>query len=177
MKREDLRKIEGITDAQIDEVMKLHQTDAEAWKTEKKTLEATIKSKDDNITELSDKVKSFDGVDVEGLKKQAKDLETKYQAELAEAKKEGLIDLALSKSGARNEKMLRALIDTGKVEVKDGALTGLDDQITQIKKDNGFLFEVEKEEVKLGGEHQGGTPGSKPEGVLSIYDAVSEYYK
>lgn len=177
MKREDLRKIEGITDAIVDAVMDLHQTDAEAWKAEKKSLEATVKSKEDNIAELNDKVKSFDGVDVEGLKKQAKVLEDKYKYELAKAKKDGLIDLALSKAGAKNEKMLRALIDMEKVSVKDGALEGLKDQIETIKKDNGFLFEPEKKEVNLGGEHQGGTPGSKPEGVLSIYDAVNEYYK
>ncbi|MDO4467461.1 MAG: hypothetical protein Q4C49_10740 [Bacillota bacterium] len=39
MKREDLKKIEGITDAQIDAIMGLHQTDAESWKAEKKTLD------------------------------------------------------------------------------------------------------------------------------------------
>lgn len=177
MKREDLKKIEGITDAQIDAIMNLHQADAEAWKAEKKSLEATVKSKEDNIAELNDKVKSFDGVDVEGLKKQAKDLETKYKDELAKAKKDGLIDLALSKAGAKNEKMLRALIDLDKVSVKDGALDGLNDQIESIKKDNGFLFEPDSVDVELGGEHHGRTPRHESDGVLSIYDAVNDYYK
>lgn len=175
MKREDLKKIEGITDAIVDAVMKLHQTDAEAWKAEKKSLEATVKSKEDNISELNEKVKSFDGVDVEGLKKQANDLEAKYKDELAKAKKDGLIDLALSKAGAKNEKMLRALIDLDKVTVKDGALEGLNDQIDSIKKDNGFLFEPDKEEVRLGGNHDGGKPDSNQ--VQDIFSAVNDYYK
>lgn len=176
MKREDLKKIEGITDAQIDAIMNLHQTDAEAWKAEKKTLEATVKSKDDNITELSEKVKGFDGVDVEGLKNQAKDLEKKYKAELEKAKKDGLIDLALSKAGAKNEKMLRALIDMEKVSVKDGALEGLNDQIESIKKENDFLFAETKQDVNLGGNHDnGGSP--KDDQVTDIFGAVAEFYK
>lgn len=169
MKREDLRKIEGITDAQVDAIMKLHQTDAEAWKTEKKTLE-------DSVTNLTNTVKSFEGVDVKALQKSVSDWETKYNQDIAKAQMEGLVNVALSKAGAKNEKMLRALIDMEKVSVKDGNLNGLDDQIAQIKKDNDFLFEPIKKDVNLGGEHGGGShlDDDKP---MDIYSAVSSYYE
>ena len=46
-----------------------------------------IKAKDAKITELSDTVKKFDGVDVAKLQQDVKDWEKKYQDDLTSAKK------------------------------------------------------------------------------------------
>lgn len=170
MKREDLKKIEGITDAIVDAVMKLHQTDAEAWKAEKTTLTNEAKTKDDKIKELNDSIKSFDGVDVKALQKSVDDWEKKYNTDMANAKKASAIDIALSKAGAKNEKMLRALIDMEKVTIKDGVLAGLDDQIEAIKKDNGFLFGTDTD-VNLGGNHDGNGPSKEEEEAKAIAEA------
>lgn len=60
---------------------------------------------------------------------------------LSGAERSHAIDMALTKSGARSAKALRALLDDDKIEYKDGALTGLDEQIAGVKKEHGYLFE------------------------------------
>lgn len=51
------------------------------------------------------------------------------------------IDLALAKSGAKNAKAVKALLDENKLAFKDGSVEGLDEQLAQIKADNDYLFE------------------------------------
>lgn len=143
-----------------------------------------LQDKDSKIKELTDQVKGFDGVDVKGLQTQVKDWETKYNADMAQAKIDSAVALALAKSGTKSEKALRGLLDMSAVKLdKDGNLTGLDDQLATIKKENDFLFEPVtppggkggKADVELGGNHDGGS-GGKSQEPMSIYDAVNAYY-
>ena len=135
-----------------------------------------IKGKDTKIGELTEKVKKFDGVDVVKLQQDVKDWEKKYQDDLAATKKEAAIKLAITSAKPRNEKALMALLDTDIVKLNDdGTVTGLKEQLENIKKDNGFLFEEEKketEDVNLGGNHK-----KQAQVVETTWDsALSEYY-
>jgi hypothetical protein len=56
-------------------------------------------------------------------------------------------------SGAKNTKALRALLDMEKIKYENDTLSGLDEQIEAIKKDNDFLFETAQN--KSGGMRQG----------------------
>jgi hypothetical protein len=74
------------------------------------------------------------------LKTQKADKE-KYEADIATAKKNNGIDLALVKAGARNAKAVRALLDLDKITLSDkGEVVGISDQLEAIKKDNDYLF-------------------------------------
>ncbi|MFA6333913.1 MAG: phage scaffolding protein, partial [Methanoregula sp.] len=42
--------------------------------------------------------------------------------------------------GAKNMKAVKAIIDLEKVQAKDGAITGLDEQIVELKKSDAYLF-------------------------------------
>lgn len=136
-----------------------------------------LKEKDTKITELTGQVQKFDGVDVDKFKQDIKDWEVKYQNDIAEEKKNSAIKLAVALSKPKNEKALMALLDTDIIKVDNkGNVTGLKEQLENIKKDNDFLFEsVEPKpiQVKLNDDHQ----NKKIENdTVSLSDAVSEHY-
>ncbi len=171
MKREDLQKIEGITKEQIDSIMNLHQIDVTDWNKKIQDKDTEIKTKDTKITELSDTVKKFDGVDVAKLQQDVKDWEKKYQDDLTSAKKEAAIKLAIAEAKPKSEKALMAFLDTDIVKLNDdGTVTGLKEQLDNIKKDNGFLFEEDDpQNVNLGGNHN-----NKPETKESTWESALE---
>lgn len=177
MKREDLQKIEGLSKEQIDSIMNLHKVDAEQYKKDIEAKDTEISARDTKISDLSNTVKQFDGVDVSKLQQEVKDWEAKYHDDLTAAKKDSAIKLAIASSKAKSEKALMAFIDTDIVKVnEDGTVTGLKEQLENIKKENGFLFNDEKPEtpkdVDLGGGHED-KPAVKE---VSMEDAIGEYY-
>ncbi len=176
MKREDLQKIEGLTKEQIESIMNLHKIDAEQHKKDLEAKDTQIRTKEAKITELSDAVKKFDGVDVSKLQEQVSNWEKKYGEDMAAAKKDAAVRLAIAKAHPRNEKALMALLDLDIVKVNDdGSLIGLNEQMETIKKENDYLFEPEKQEpetVKLDGKHGSGAP----EGEITWGSAIDEYY-
>lgn len=171
MKREDLQKIEGITKEQIDSIMNLHQIDVTDWNKKIQDKDIEIKTKDTKITELSDTVKKFDGVDVAKLQQDVKDWEKKYQDDLTSAKKEAAIKLAIVEAKPKSEKALMAFLDTDIIKLNDdGTVTGLKEQLDNIRKDNGFLFEEDDpQNVNLGGNHN-----NKPETKESTWESALE---
>ncbi len=77
----------------------------------------------------------------ESLLAQQKTESENFKKELAEVKRGFAIESALEKAGSRNTKSVRALLDDSKIILgEDGKLVGLTEQLTQIKKDNSFLF-------------------------------------
>lgn len=143
----------------------------------KAKYEADLQAKDTRISELTEQVKDFDGVDVKKLQKDVADWQTKYDNDIKEAKLNSKIQLAVAKSGARSEKALMGMLDRDKITVDDkGEIKGLDEQIEALKKEDAFLFETEppkKKDVNLGGGHV--TPAPKNE-VTTLADAVADYY-
>lgn len=136
-----------------------------------------IKGKDNKIGELTDKMKEFDGVDVQKFRDDIEEWKTKYAEGIAQEKKNAAIKLAVALSKPKNEKALMALLDTDIIKVDDkGNVTGLKEQLENIKKDNDFLFESEEVppvQVKLGDDHQ----NKKIEkDTVSLSEAVSEHY-
>lgn len=56
------------------------------------------------------------------------------------------IDTALTAAGAKNVKAVKPFIDTTKIKLgEDGKLTGLDEQLKEVQKTEGYLF-VEKQQ-------------------------------
>lgn len=138
--------------------------------------------KDKRIQELADKIKNFEGVDVKQLQDDVENWKIKYNQDLESARLDSAIQLAIAKSGTLSEKALMGLLDKDKIKFdKDGKLTGLDEQIEAIKKEDSFLFKAaepnkpkEGDDVVLDGDH-GGSP--KPEAPTTLAAAISEHYK
>ena len=138
--------------------------------------------KDKRIQELADTIKNFEGVDVKQLQTDVENWKIKYNQDLESARLDSAIQLAIAKSGTLSEKALMGLLDKDKIKFdKDGKLTGLDEQLEAIKKEDSFLFKAAEpnepkkgNDVVLDGDH-GGNP--KPEAPTTLAGAISEYYK
>jgi len=103
-----------------------------------------LKTANDTIADLQGKVKAFDGVDVEKLKSDVKDAQTKYDTDIGALKKSSAINLALVGAKARDVKAVLPFVNMDAVTVDGDKVLGLDEQVQNLKKDKTFLFEEEK---------------------------------
>ena len=128
------------------------------------------KLKDENKS-LKSEIEESKKVDIEAIKKEQFDLgKEEGTKELETFKKSIALKDALKSTKAKDINLLSKMIDNEKInyEEKDGRfeITGLDDQITEIKKSHDYLFEVEKaqeptQRVNVGDGHTT-TPTNQP---------------
>ena len=140
------------------------------------------KLKDENKS-LKSEIEESKKVDIEAIKKEQFDLgKEEGTKELETFKKSIALKDALKSTKAKDINLLSKLIDNEKInyEEKDGRfeITGLDDQITEIKKSHDYLFEVEKaqeptQRVNVGDGHTT-TPTNQPNTLVS---ALRDKYK
>lgn len=143
MTREDVKKIlPEISDEQLGGIMKLHGDDITSYKTKIETLEGDIKVKDGVISQKNTRISELEDVDIEKLKEaEFKRGKAEGTAELEKYKFDNALDAELTKSGAKNAKVLRSLLKLDDIKLDGETFTGLSEQLEQIKTDNGYLFE------------------------------------
>jgi hypothetical protein len=107
-----------------------------------KDYKAQVTDRDTQIATLSKSVKGN-----EELTKQIADLQAQntkatqdYEAQLHARDLEYGINTELLKANVKNAKAVKALLDSSKISVKDGTVTGLSEQIEAIKKSDSYLF-------------------------------------
>ena len=105
-----------------------------------------LKTANGTIRNLQDQVKKFDGVDVEGLKNAASELETKYKAQLTAMQKETALKLALS-GKAHDPGDIIKLLDLSKIDLDDSGnlKTGIDDLVKPFRESKPYLFIEDKD--------------------------------
>ena len=150
----ELLKTKGLTDEQINAVIsgmkenKIYlsseeniDTRYEKLKDKKKEIEEQLKTANTTIANL----KQYEA-DNEKLKEDIASFETKkaeYEKRLAEKDFNYALEDALKSYKSKNNKLVKALLDTEKIKVVDGKVIGLDEQLKAIKEENAFLFEKE----------------------------------
>lgn len=154
MKTETLQGI-GLNDEQIRSVMAEFGNEINPLKQSKATAEQERDSLKTQLNEVNGQLKEAQKKAEKGsdLQNQLKDLQKQFDESKANAdkqlqatKKDYEISAALSQAGAKNEKAVKALLDTEKVNFDDnGKLIGLSEQLEVVKKDNDFLFAETKE--------------------------------
>lgn len=118
-----------------------------------------------SLKALGEKIKKFDGVDVEKLKGDVATWEDKYNKDIASVRKEAALDMAIMQAKGRNPKAIKALLDMDGITVdEDGALKGLD--LEALKKSDGYLFEAEEMQFTGPGFIKGGD-GNAAESINS----------
>ena len=163
MKKEDLMKIEGMTD---DLATKIAEVSAEELKgyipktrfdevnEAKKNAEALVKERDKQLED----VKKSTG-DNEELKKQIEQLQesnkaakAEYEENIKRVQKENIDTLLLTEQGAKNVKAVIALLDAvdGKLEGDDYKAARLA-QIQALQKSESYLFNIKNSEPKASG--------------------------
>lgn len=149
----------GLEKDVIDKIMAENGKDIEAEKAKIKVETEKLAKANETIKALQETVKKFDGVDVEKLKQDLADAETKYNAELSAIKLNNALEMALIKSKAKNTKAVKALLNTEDIKLDGDKLLGFEEQLAKLKADNAFLFEEEKAgdttvKVNSGADHQ-----------------------
>ena len=172
MKREDLQKIEGLTDDQINSIMNLHKDDSNAWTTKFNDQNTQIKT----LTADLDKYKA---VDIEDLKNAKASYEAEKQKliddhtkEINDMKFNSALELAVTGTKTVDPIALKAHLDISKLKYNEETkgIDGLDEQITTIKETHGYLFTSKP----TGGSH-GNLGGGNTD--VSLGGALAENYK
>jgi hypothetical protein len=161
MKTEDL-KAQGFTDEQIKYIMAENGKDIEAEKAKIKVETEKLTKANETIKSLQETVKKFDGVDVEQLKKDLADAETKYTAELSATKLNYALEARLAKEGAVNSKAVKALLDISKISLDGDNLIGIDEQLKVLKEKEKWAFTQPTPDVPGVGGNPPPTPQNKP---------------
>lgn len=140
MKLEELTAL-GMTEENAKKVLELNiaEVNAEAAKTAE--TEGKLAASASTIADMTAKVKAFDGVDVTKLQSDISDWEAKYSADLAAVKTESAIDMALVKAGAKDNSLVKTLLDKTVIKLDEkGGLLGFAEQLSGIQKDKTYLF-------------------------------------
>ena len=103
MKREDLKAIDGLTEEQINAVMRLHGLDAAAH-------QATVQGLQAQLATAQQGLAAFDGVDVNDLRSQITNLTNQLSQQAAEFAFNGVLRAAAHEAGALDENDAIALL-------------------------------------------------------------------
>ena len=101
----------------------------------KKIAEYEKKATEDGKEKGKTDEKTYNDTDIENIKKE-------YEDKINNLKFSSALDLEIQKSGAKSAKALKALLDMDKIGFEDGSLTGFDEQLEAVKKENGYLFDL-----------------------------------
>lgn len=174
MKKEDLIE-KGLLEEQAKAVLELYNTSIKEYvakvdydnaNSEIATLNEVIKERDTQLKQLKDSAG-----DNEELKKQIEKLqadndatEKKYKAEVEQLKINSAIEMALTKSGARTIKAVKAMLNMDNIKFdKDGNITGLDEQIKGLVEGEDTKYLFNDEQIKGAHKVEPGTGGEDGE--------------
>lgn len=143
-----------ITKSKFNEVNEAKKLADKALEEANKTLEDLKKN-----ANLTDEYKK----QIEDLKTANSKAQDDFKAQLKQIKLDTAIDSALTSAKAKNNKAVRALLDSSKIVLgDDGTVSGIKEQLEAIAKENDFLFEssTDGDNPRFGGDaHRGGGAG------------------
>lgn len=164
MKREFLKELE-LTDEAIDKIMAENGKDIEGFKSKVSTLETERDGLKTQLDEANTQIEGFKELDVDGIKAAADEWKQKAeQAEqdsakqLAELKFNHALESKLAGTKAKDATIVAGLLDRDALKLTEDGILGLDEQLSKIKEEKGFLFESDDKDPKL--VIGGGTGGS-----------------
>lgn len=145
MKREDITKVfEGATDEQIKALLDINSADIGSAK---KKLEVERDNYKSQLETAQNALKEFDGVDVKDLQGKIETLtndlktqEAEYQNKIAEMEFNSVLDGAISKSGAKNAKAVKALLDLDSLKASKNQSDDIAKALETVKSENDFMF-------------------------------------
>lgn len=153
----DFLKEQGLSDEQIESVMKEHGKTLNDTKTKADKvdgLESQIADLTGQIQDRDTQLEDLKKVDAKALQKTIDDLQesnknkdTEYQDKLDKQAKDFAIDNYLRDQKARNPKAVKALLDLESISFKNNKLTGIDEQVTPLRESEDYLFDTDKPPV------------------------------
>lgn len=156
MKREDLRAIEGLTEEQINEIMRLHGQDAAAH-------QATVQGLQAQLTTAQQGLAAFEGVDVNDLRSQITNLTNQLTQQAAEFAFTGVLRAAAHEAGALDEEDAITLLPN-RATLRDSKNQAEDvkNAFAALKTHKPYLFQQGSPAPQDGGTDP--QPGNEPQG-------------
>lgn len=181
MKREFLKDL-GLTDESIDKVMAEYGKDVQGVNSklataeqERDSLKSQVNDRDNQIKSLGEKVGNSEDQSktIEQLQADIKAHDEEAANNLLKVQKDNAVTNYLKDSGVREVKSVLPFIDsdTIKYDSDKGDLTGLKEQVENIKADHDYLFQPSNDDNKAGIK---ATVGGDPKGAPSAGDAFAK---
>ena len=159
----DLEMEEGAKKILIKSILDENGNDLNNEKAKTEGVKNDLKVKNTLIEELNAKIKEAGSVDIEEIKKQAKEEGfAEGSKEVEEFKKTNALKSSIQ--GAKDFDLVYSKLDKEKIKYEkddkgEYTVTGIDEQIKNVKEKYSFLFEEEEDgsgntEINLGGEHK-----------------------
>ena len=166
----DLEAEDSVKKNIIDSIMTENGNDVNTEKTKTESLKNDLKVKEGVIEELNTKIKEADSVDIEEIKRIAREEGfAEGSKEVDDFKKTNALKSSIK--GAKDFDLVYSKLDKEKIKYEkddkgEYIVSGIDEQIKDVKEKYSFLFNEEDDgaehsEINLGGEHKGGS--STPE--------------
>lgn len=156
----DLEAEDSIKKNIIDSIMTENGNDVNAEKTKLESAKNDLKVKEGVIEELNTKIKEAGSVDIEEIKRVAKEEGfAEGSKEVEEFKKTNALRSSIK--GAKDFDLVYSKLDKDKIKYEkddkgEYTVTGIDEQIKDVKEKYSYLFEddgAQDGDIDLGGEH------------------------
>ncbi len=168
MEREFLKGL-GLEKDAIDKIMAENGKDIELEKGKLKDIQSQLVTANNTIKERDKQLETLKNSpdNPETLKQQIQQLQDDnkakdeaHQKEIKELKVNSALEKALTNAKAKNAKAVQALLDLGDdVELnEDGTIKGLDEKIKALKKSDAYMFNDDKQTVKIDGAKPNASP-------------------
>lgn len=157
----DLEAEDSVKKNIIDSIMTENGNDINAEKTKTATAENDLKVQKGLVEELNKKIKDNDSVDIEEIKRVAKEEGfAEGSKEVENFKKTNALKSSIK--GAKDFDLVYSKLDKEKIKYEKNdkgeyTVSGIDEQIKDVKEKYSFLFEDDgagNSEINLGGEHK-----------------------
>ena len=156
MRREDLRAIEGLTEEQINEIMRLHGQDEAAHQTTVQGLQAQLATAQQGLA-------AFDGVDINDLRSQITNLTNQLSQQAAEFTFTGVLRTAAHEAGALDENDAIALLpNRATLRESKNQAEDVKQAFADLKSHKPYLFQQGAPAPADSG--TGTQPGNEPQG-------------
>lgn len=170
MEREFLKGL-GLEKDAIDKIMAENGKDIELEKGKVKDIQSQLVTANNTIKERDKQLETLKNSpdNPETLKQQIQQLQDDnkakdeaHQKEIKELKVNSALEKALTNAKAKNAKAVQALLDLGDdVELnEDGTIKGLDEKIKALKKSDAYMFNDDKQTVKIDGAKPNASPNN-----------------
>lgn len=164
----DLEAEDSVKKSIIDSIMNENGNDVNAEKTKTESLKNDLKVKEGVIEELNTKIKEAGSVDIEEIKKQAKQEGFDEGSKVVEEFKKTNA-LKASIKGAKDFDLVCSKLNKDQIKYEKNdkgeyTVSGIDEQIKDVKEKYSFLFEDDGDndsEINLGGKHNDDTPSQE----------------
>ena len=176
----DLEMEDGTKSNIIQSILDENGNDINNEKAKTEGVKNDLKVKNTLIDELNTKIKEAEAVDIEALKKEQFDLgKAEGSKEVEDFKKTNALKSSIK--GAKDFDLVYSKLDKDKIKYEKNekgeyTVSGIDEQIKDVKEKYSFLFDEEDEdknnEINLGGNHS----NSSRESTQTLYGALKEKF-